>query len=258
MTWFITHKPAYDTDFIELSKELQKRATHAHAELEQDPITPRGNTIVPLRGWENLWRYRFGDYRLIYAADPAHNVVQLLAIGPRKDVHERFNYHPDTAQQPGITFGPELAAGLTPGHKSPSGTNTQSRLRTFRTSGCRRRLRRWRVPNEYHEALMRCLTDGDLLAAAVPGWVLDRVMDALWPPQIEQLARQQDQLLMQPEDLQPYERVSAVGSCCTWMPPSAATLIGRFPAQHWSKAARVPASLPSHSSARRLWLSTSY
>jgi mRNA-degrading endonuclease RelE of RelBE toxin-antitoxin system len=75
-------KPAYDTDFIELPKNLQKQATQAHAELMADPITPRGNTIKKLKGWENVWRYRLGDYRLIYSALPESNLVQLLAIGP--------------------------------------------------------------------------------------------------------------------------------------------------------------------------------
>ncbi|MBN1580159.1 MAG: hypothetical protein JXA89_05610 [Anaerolineae bacterium] len=65
MVWFITHKPSYDADFVDLSKTLQKQATQAHFELEQDPVTPRGNTIKPLKGWDNLWRYRLGDYRLI-------------------------------------------------------------------------------------------------------------------------------------------------------------------------------------------------
>ena len=48
MPWFITHKPAYDAAFVELSKTLQRQATQAHAELEQDPVTPRGDTIKPL------------------------------------------------------------------------------------------------------------------------------------------------------------------------------------------------------------------
>lgn len=52
MTWLITHKPAYDTGFIDLPKNLQKQATRAHAELEQDPVTPRGNTIKKLSGVE--------------------------------------------------------------------------------------------------------------------------------------------------------------------------------------------------------------
>lgn len=214
MTWFITHKPAYDTDFIELSKELQKRATQAHAELAQDPVTPRGNTIKPLQGWENLWRYRIGNYRLIYAADPERQVVQLLTIGPRKDVYERFNYD-GAGEGPEIAFGPELAAGLTPTQKVPEwlshpewyqshdqdAADVGERLPQKLTPG---RLHRWRVPEVYHEPLMRCLTDDDLMAADVPVWVLERVMDVLWLPQIPQLAQQRDQILLDPEDLARY------------------------------------------------------
>ena len=43
--WFITHKPAYDADFVELPKNLQKQATRAHTELARAPTTPRGNTV---------------------------------------------------------------------------------------------------------------------------------------------------------------------------------------------------------------------
>ena len=58
MTWLITHKPSYDTDFIGLSKDLQNRATVAHVELGNDPATPRGDTIKRMVGYENVWRYR--------------------------------------------------------------------------------------------------------------------------------------------------------------------------------------------------------
>ena len=114
MTWFVTHKPAYNTDFVELPKSLQRQATQAHADLEQDPITPRGNTVKPLKGWQNLWRYRLGDHRLIYSALPERQVVQLLAIGARDKVYERFNCDPEARPGPGLVFSPELAAGLEP------------------------------------------------------------------------------------------------------------------------------------------------
>ncbi len=41
---------SYDTNFIDLPKDLQKQATQAHAELAQDRVTPRGNTIKKLKG----------------------------------------------------------------------------------------------------------------------------------------------------------------------------------------------------------------
>jgi len=206
MTWFVTHKPAYDADFVELSKTQQKQATQAHAELAKDPITPRGNTIKPLKGWENLWRYR-----LIYSADPARQVVKLLAIGPRHNVYQRFSYDPDAESGPELVFSPELAAGLEPAQhipewmKHPEWYQPKEALddplpRKLAPS----QLRHWRIPDEYHTKLIRCRTDNDLLNADVPQWVLGRVMDALWPPEVKHLARQPDQLLIEPKDLQRY------------------------------------------------------
>ena len=51
---------------------------------------------------------------------------------------------------------------------------------------------------------MHCRTEDDLAGADVPEWVLKRVMDVLWPPDVEQLARQPDQVLVRPEDLERY------------------------------------------------------
>ena len=122
MDWFITHKPAYDADFVELSKTLQKQATQAHAELARAPATPRGNTVKPLKGWKNLWRYRMGDYRLIYSVVLDSHVVQLLAIGPRKDVYDRFKYDPEAEEMP-------TSAGYLRGCSTPNGTRPRGRNR---------------------------------------------------------------------------------------------------------------------------------
>jgi superfamily I DNA/RNA helicase/mRNA-degrading endonuclease RelE of RelBE toxin-antitoxin system len=212
MTWFITHKPAYDADFVELPKSLQKQATQAHAELEQDPVTPRGNTIKPLKGWENLWRYRLGDHRLIYSALPENQVVQLLAIGPRGAVYRRFDYDPEAEPLVEIAFSAEIAAGLEPTQEGlpewmehpewfqPKTTGSNPLPRKLTPS----RLSRWRIPEDYHDKLIRCRTEDELFDADVPDWVLSRVLDALWPPEVQQLARQPDQLLVKPEDLERY------------------------------------------------------
>ncbi|RME24488.1 MAG: hypothetical protein D6800_08625 [Candidatus Zixiibacteriota bacterium] len=214
MPWLITHKPSYDTDFINLSKDLQKQATQVHAELMNDPVTPRGNTIKKLKGWDNVWRYRLGNYRLIYSADPKSRVVQLLAIGPRGSVYERFNYNPDADDSPALTFSPKLAAGLTPRPAdAPEWTKHpewfQSRERRPQDNPLPRKLtpsllKRWLIPEEHHPALMRCRTEEDLLQADVPSEVLGRVMDALWPAPVEKIATQPDQVLFRPEDLEKY------------------------------------------------------
>ncbi|GAB4543587.1 MAG: 3'-5' exonuclease [Anaerolineae bacterium] len=213
MAWLITHKPAYDADFVELSKTVQKQATQAHAWLEQDPITPRGDTVRPLKGWDNVWRYRLGDYRLIYSVVPEAQVVQLLAIGPRQHVYRRFNYDPDADDPPlPRTFSPELAAGLEPSREAapewmrhpewfqPRASQDKPLSRPLAPN----LLHRWQIPEVYHAALMRCRTEEDLLGAEVPSSVLGRVMNGLWPPPAEHIARQPDQVLFKPGDLERY------------------------------------------------------
>ena len=95
-TYVLLHKPSFNHDFIALSKDLQRRVTNAFRDLEQEPTTPRGDTIKKLKGWKDLWRYRIDDYRLIYHVPAQKQIVLLLAIGPRKDVYQRFYYDPDT------------------------------------------------------------------------------------------------------------------------------------------------------------------
>lgn len=212
-TWAITQKSSYLTDFIELSRELQKRVIEALLELEQDPITPRGNTIKPLKGWTNLWRYRLGDYRLLYAAVPEQRVVALLAVGPRGEIYRRFNYDPEQEPMTQLVFGPALAAQLTPqpqdapawvahpewfqAQSKPAGEPLPRKLTPAL-------LERWLIAPEYHAPLMHCRTDEDLLQANLPDAVLGRVMDGLWPPTVQQLAAQPSYALFRPEDLEEY------------------------------------------------------
>lgn len=211
MVWHILHKPSYDTDFIDLPKDLQRQATRAHEELAQDPVTPRGNTIKKLSGWENLWRYRLGDYRLIYAV--GKNAVQLLAIGPRKDIYPRFERKDHSADGVLPIFAPDLEAQLKPKADVPEWQNHPEWFQPKKSEPhgeplprklSPAQLEKWLIPPEHHAALMRCRTDDELQAADVPPEVLGRVMDALWPPSVEKLAAQPDQVLVNPEDLERY------------------------------------------------------
>jgi mRNA-degrading endonuclease RelE of RelBE toxin-antitoxin system len=208
--WTITHKLSYDMGFVELPKNLQRQATQAQVELAQDPITPRGKRIKPLKGWENVYRYRLGGYRLIYSASEVRRVVRLLAIGPRSDVYERFNYEPEADQLEMVCFGSELAAELTPRQQLPPWVEHPERYgpREKREPLPRKltpsQLGRWRVSDQYHEALIRCRTEDDLFEADIPAEVLGIVMEALWPSTVDQIAGQPDLRLFRPEDMERY------------------------------------------------------
>lgn len=49
--------------------------------------TPRPAGVTKLRGTENQWRIRVGDYRIIYEIDDDKRVVTILRIGHRREVY---------------------------------------------------------------------------------------------------------------------------------------------------------------------------
>jgi superfamily I DNA/RNA helicase/mRNA-degrading endonuclease RelE of RelBE toxin-antitoxin system len=211
MNWLITHKPSYDTDFIGLPKDLQERATAANHELAENPNTLRGNTIKPLQGWQNVWRYRLGNHRLVYAVAPDSRVVQLLAIGPRDSIYSRFSYDGWEAPDANITFDARLAEELSPRREAPpEWTQHPEWIRPEQEKQPLPRrltpgwLKKLLVPLEYHPELSHCRTEDDLEQAEIPYEVFARIVDALWPPPAERLAGQPDQVLFKPEDLEAY------------------------------------------------------
>jgi mRNA interferase RelE/StbE len=54
--------------------------------LPQDPIS----LGKPLKGiFKGVYRYRFGDYRVIYSIDRKENVILILRVGKRKEVYRQ-------------------------------------------------------------------------------------------------------------------------------------------------------------------------
>ena len=49
---------------------------------------PRPVGCRKLRGARDLWRIRIGDYRVVFLVDDAERVVEIRAVGDRKDVYE--------------------------------------------------------------------------------------------------------------------------------------------------------------------------
>jgi mRNA interferase RelE/StbE len=49
---------------------------------------PRPAGCKKLRGADDLWRVRVGDYRIIYAIDDTLSVVEIRVIRHRKDAYE--------------------------------------------------------------------------------------------------------------------------------------------------------------------------
>jgi mRNA interferase RelE/StbE len=91
MRYTITILPQAQNDIRSLPRKDQRRIVNRIRRLAEDP-RPQG--ARPLRGkrakQEGLWRWRSGDYRIIYKIADRELVVVIVRVGHRKDVYERF------------------------------------------------------------------------------------------------------------------------------------------------------------------------
>ena len=84
------YKVKWHEKAIEDLKNLDKQNAKGIVErvktyLAQDPIS----LGKPLKGmFKGLFRYRYGDYRIIYALDRKEKSISILRIGHRKDVYK--------------------------------------------------------------------------------------------------------------------------------------------------------------------------
>ena len=64
---------------------LLKAITH----ISKNPLEMHGDTIKPLKGnLKGLWRYRIGNYRVIYQPDPNNQKVEIIAFDCRGNAYE--------------------------------------------------------------------------------------------------------------------------------------------------------------------------
>ena len=67
-----------------LDKKLQGRILEAITKITLSPKTVMGDTIKPLTSdLEGYWRYRIGDYRLIYKPIEKWNEILLISFKAR-------------------------------------------------------------------------------------------------------------------------------------------------------------------------------
>jgi len=74
-----------------LDKKMKSRIFDAIAEISIDPITPKGDTIKPLKGenrFESISRYRIGDNRLLYYVDRLKSQIVVLEFGARGEIYD--------------------------------------------------------------------------------------------------------------------------------------------------------------------------
>lgn len=197
---------------LSIQQGVAKKVSSVDAELRVEPC--QGPHIKKLKGFDTLYRYRISDHRLVYSVQEP--LVELLFIGSRDSVYERLSYDPDApdetvCQQVEALLYPDSSAAkrqhvddywLAYGERQNAAVSPKSKRlpQTIRVND----LKSWAIEAEYHDELRDCKTEDDLFAAEVPFEVLSRVIDALYPVKIEELASQPTRIVAQSEDIDLY------------------------------------------------------
>lgn len=203
MSFRLTMKPAYLSDFVGLPAGIGKKLSTTVRELVTNPF--EAHKVKKLKGYPGLFRARLDNYRLIYAACGKNKVVELIAVGPRSEIYQRFQRSSDLPDLP----LPELYNEMMPPPPhveeleilvTQTPPSTEEGLPAFDQDF----LREAKIPVEYHAELLACRTDEDLFACNVPEAQKMRLLDRLYPKPIEAVQAQPNLLVSDIDDLDRY------------------------------------------------------
>ncbi len=87
MSYTIEFSPRAARQFKDLPKQVQVRLKTKIDALSENP-RPRG--VEKLKGEDDLYRIRVGDFRVIYQVKDNALIVLIVKIGDRKEVYQRI------------------------------------------------------------------------------------------------------------------------------------------------------------------------
>jgi len=88
-SWMLAMSNSFVDSIKKIDGKLRGRVLECLSHLSRDPMSLKGDTVKPLggelKGW---WRYRLGDYRLIYAPDQDRMEILLVDFVPRGGAYD--------------------------------------------------------------------------------------------------------------------------------------------------------------------------
>lgn len=176
--------------------------------LVSDPL-PDGKVKKKLKGADGVYRMRVTDHRVFYRF--GEDWISLLGI--RRRAEDTYDGVPgDTADLPPREDGDDNLDALI--------ATAQPKVFQFKTTALetplpepitQELLRELAVPISAVPTLLRCTTEEALLEAPVPPDVLGRVIDRLFPPNIERLDQQPDLVVPSTRDLVRFKEGDLLG-----------------------------------------------
>jgi len=87
--WSIAFTPSFRKAISAIDRKLQGRVLLAITDLSEKPTIIHGDTRKPLAGeLKGYWRYRLGDYRLVYEPQEEKRTVVLIDFSARGGAYE--------------------------------------------------------------------------------------------------------------------------------------------------------------------------
>jgi len=84
MAYRLLLRPAAQRDLGRLPRAILGRVERAIERLKENPHPPG---CKKLSGFENEWRVRVGDYRILYIIDYAHQEIRVARVAHRREAY---------------------------------------------------------------------------------------------------------------------------------------------------------------------------
>ena len=82
--WYLGISDEFTKAIQGIDRKLQGRILEAINYISRNPTSPKGDTVKPLTAdLKGLWRYRIGDYRLLYFPDNRSKRIVLVTFTSR-------------------------------------------------------------------------------------------------------------------------------------------------------------------------------
>ena len=85
MAWRLELESRARKEFLELARDVRVRLADVLDDLQREPRPPGAKKLIGVDGY----RFRKGDYRVLYTVDDSAQLVRVYRIGHRRDVYRR-------------------------------------------------------------------------------------------------------------------------------------------------------------------------
>ena len=87
--WFFGMSKEFQKDINHIDRKLQGKILEALTDIVTHPVELRGDTVKPLNAaLRGCWRYRIGDFRLVYWPDEDTGNITLLTFAARRAIYD--------------------------------------------------------------------------------------------------------------------------------------------------------------------------